>query len=52
MRSKSGFVCAAFGAALAWSVAGQAVPGTAGEKQPAKDSQLAQLHMSLRGVSG
>ncbi len=52
MRQKSLFAATVFGAALAWSFGGRAVPVVAGEKQLAKDPQLAQLHMALRGVSG
>ncbi len=52
MRHKSLFAATVLGAALTWSLAGQAVPGVASEKQAAKDPQLAQLHMRLRGVSG
>ena len=51
MRSKSGFVCAAFGAALAWSLAGQAVPSAASNKRTGEDPQLAQLYIRLLGTS-
>ena len=51
MRGKSRFVCAAFGAALVWSLAGQTVPSAAGNKRTGEDPQLAQLYVQLLGTS-
>lgn len=51
MRGKSRFVCAALGVALAWSVAGQVVPGVAGDKRTDEDPRLAQLSIRLLGTS-
>ncbi len=51
MRGKSRFVRAAFGVVLAWSVAGQMVPGVASDERTGEDPQLAQLYIRLLGTS-